>query len=246
MAMSNGVYDDLSVVLTKMERLRAASSCDSLAQGCVETLYEHFKDSIVLARVFLTVAFGELPQFHKDAVNALAVSVGAGGPVNPGTPVLSLIGTAGADPAWNDRKKSQGHVGIPLISAQFIDSAPMMARLLKETGLELDWIEEHDTNIVIGDSSSGPTGTFYVADAAEETDSRGRRIISAQDFVKSNAIKSVFGFGGYYMGTSAFTVLIIFTRNSIAKADVGRFKPLFTKFKALSLPLVASGAIFSS
>ncbi len=122
----------------------------------------------------------------------------------------------------------------------------MMSRLLKETGLELDWIDHHDTKIVIEDTSADPTGTFYVADAAEETDLRGRKIISAQDFVTQNGVKSVFGFGGYYIGTSAFAVMIIFTRRTIAKTDVEGLKPLFTKFKALSLPLVASGEIFSS
>jgi hypothetical protein len=228
-----------------MERLRGATSCDLIAQRCVEAFYTRFTESIVLARVFLTVPFGELPQFNKSAVDSLAASVGFGSLLRNETPVLSLIGTAGADPAWNDRRMSRGHVGIPLVSIRFIDSVPMMSRLLKETGLELDWIDQHDSNIFIGDSSAGPTGTFYVADAAKETDSHGRKIISAQDFVAVNEVKSVFGFGGYYLGTSAFTVMIIFTRNAIAKTDVEELKPLFTKFKALSLPLVASGEIFA-
>ncbi len=70
--MSNGVYGDLSGVLADMERLRGAPSCDLLGQRCVETLYGRFRESIVLARVFLTVRFGELPESNRNTVNALA------------------------------------------------------------------------------------------------------------------------------------------------------------------------------
>ncbi|MFH0940065.1 MAG: hypothetical protein V1899_12410 [Planctomycetota bacterium] len=44
------------------------------------------------------------------------------------TLVLSLMGTRGDEPAWNDRRSSAGHIGIPLASADFINKIPMMIR----------------------------------------------------------------------------------------------------------------------
>ncbi len=63
--------------------------------------------------------------------------------------VLSLLGTRGEDMRWNDRRNSQGHVGIPLVSADFIDAIPMMSRLLKELGLDLNWIASDDTESIM-------------------------------------------------------------------------------------------------
>ena len=83
--------------------------------------------------------------------------------------MLSLLGTSGVKPAWNDRRQSQGHVGIPMVSAAFIEAILMMSRLLKQLGVRLDWIASHDSQIitkVMGEMS----GVFFVADAATEVD----------------------------------------------------------------------------
>src|SRR5512144_2112177 len=99
---------------------------------------------------------------------------------------------------WNDRRNSQGHVGIPLATSDFIEAIPMMSRLLKELGMGLDWIDSNDTSMVaraLGSSS----GLFYVPDAALEIDAKGRKVIAGQDFVKTHGVKTVFGMGGAFI-----------------------------------------------
>ena len=200
-------------------------------------MYGAFKDSIVLVRLFATVPYGQLPKQNKDFVDGLASSKGVGKSIHDQTLVLSLLGTSGEGPAWNDRKDSQGHVGIPLVSAAFIDAIPMMSRLLKQLGLGLDWIDSTDTNLVkhtIGSMS----GVFFVPDATTEVDQQGRKIIAAQDFVKAYKVKTVLGFGGGYMGTSTFAVTIIFLRDTIEETKARQFAAGMAFFKAITGDLV--------
>jgi hypothetical protein len=65
------------------------------------------------------------------------------------TPVLSLVGTQGQEADWNDNRKSKQHRGVPLISAEFVDGIPMIARLLRELGVPLDWIDSHDARRLV-------------------------------------------------------------------------------------------------
>lgn len=62
--------------------------------------------------------------------------------------MLSLPGTHGQEADWNDRHKSTGHVGIPVISSASVGTIPMISRLLKELGVPLDWIDSHDSEII--------------------------------------------------------------------------------------------------
>jgi hypothetical protein len=101
------------------------------------------------------------------------------------TPVLSLVGTRRRQRDWNSRFDSQGHVGIPLASADFVDSIPMIARLLKELGPSIELAQDLDTAIVT-QSIGSVVGLFYVDDARTAVDQNGRKIIAAHDFVLEN------------------------------------------------------------
>jgi hypothetical protein len=111
------------------------SSClEEAAQRLATVLHTRFEESVVIARVFFTVPFDRLPQANKDFVQKLAESAGAASQLKPTTPVLSLLGTHGQQAEWNDRRKSKGHMGIPLISSAFVSAIPMISRLLKDFG----------------------------------------------------------------------------------------------------------------
>ncbi len=100
------------------------------------------------------------------------------------------MGTHGQEGNWNDRHKSQGHVGMPLISSAFVGAIPMISRLLKEPGVPLDWIDSHDSQIIkkaVGKSA----GLSLVDNAAQATDNEGRKIIAVQDFASKYDVKSV-------------------------------------------------------
>ena len=56
---------------------------------------------------------------------------------------------------------------------------------------------------------------FYVREAATEVDMHGRKIIAAQDFVQQYGVKTVFGFGGGYIGKELFMTTIIFLRETL-------------------------------
>lgn len=224
------------------DKIEASTSLENAAQRFTEGIYQEFKDSIVLIRLFAVIPFRELPEFNQRFVTQLANSAGISQLIKEKTLVLSLLGTQGIKTEWNKRLNSKGHIGIPLASADFIDRMPMMSRLLKELGVDLNWINSDDTEIVVKKIGS-MSGVFYVPDAATTTDHIGRKIIAAQDFVKTYNIKTVFGLGGSYMGRF-FIVTIVFTNESLDKNTVTQYVPIIHSFKASTMLLVIKGKIF--
>lgn len=221
---------------------KKAKALEEAAQALVTALYTQFKESVVLARVYFTVPFGKLPASNKAFVQKLAESAGAASNLKASTPVLSLIGTAGQEADWNDRRKSKGHVGIPLISAAFVDAIPMISRLLKELGVPLDWVNTQDAAII--KKMDRAAGLFFVENAAEATDHQKRKIIPAQDFVSGYNVKTVFGVGGGYAG-GQIIVIVMFCRDMIPRAAGERFVALRDSFKGNTSSLVETGKIFA-
>jgi hypothetical protein len=212
-------------------------SFEEAAQLCTEFIYQAFKDSIVLVRLFIIIPYGKLPDFNKIFVDKLSASKGVTELVNDQTPVLSLSGTSGDKIEWNDRKKSEGHVGIPLVSSAFVNAIPMISRLLGQLGLGLNWIDINDTQMVIKQMGS-MAGLFYVSDAATEVDQQDRKIIVAQDFVSGNGVKTVLGFGSGYEGMKTFFVTILFLRETLDKTKAEQFATAMSFFRDSTAGLV--------
>lgn len=226
--------DMQSVIIAKIANVR---SFEDAAQIYTSLIYERFRNSIALLRHFITVPFHALPGENQKFVSALAALKVSNSPLAPQTLVLSLVGTSGVEAAWNDRRHSKGHVGIPLISSAFVETIPMMSRLLKELGVGLDWIDSHDTQIA--EKTMGlMNGLFFVADASREVDAKGRKIIAAQDFVAKYGVQSVFGFGGGYLGTKAISVTIIFLRERLEKRQAEFFASTMTRLRTQTVELV--------
>jgi hypothetical protein len=235
----------LKVLWQQVEaEISAAQHMDAAAQTMARTLFEHFPDSIALVRAFVTVPLDELPPPNLAFVRGLADRTGILADLKPTTQVLSLIGTFGTQDAWCDRRRSQGHIGIPRVSAAFVDGIPMVSRLLQQLGMELGWLERGDTAI-IGKVLGSATGVFFVGEASEETDRQGRKVIAAQDFVAEHHIRSVFGFGGAYFGGSIVTFILFCTR-TIDRAVAQRFAPLANLFKGATVALAGSTSVFSA
>lgn len=226
------------------EQVSGCLVLEDAAQQYMSILYETFSESIVLARLFAAVPFEELPEANKGFVMTLAESGSISDLIQSRTLVLSLLGSRGEKPAWNDRRNSEGHVGIPLASPDFIDRVPMISRLLKELGAGIDWIDSNDTEIV-SRTFENLSGVFYVCDAKTEVDSQGRKIIAAQDFVDKNSVVTVFGVGGCYLGTLLFFTTIIFLREHIERSLAERFMLQANKFKTATLEPAIEGKIFA-
>src|SRR5215475_11567706 len=222
-------------------RVELARSFEEAAQALAIALYSQFAKSAILARVYVTVPFAALPVRTRAFVQALP---GAAAALTGTTPVLSLVGTQGQKVDWNDRRKSKQHGAIPLISAEFVDGVPMIARLLRELGVPLDWIDSHGARRLV--TTIGSTvGLFYVEDAVRAVDDRGRKVIPAVDFVFAYHVKSVFGTGGAYPG-GQLLILVVFCRDPVARVIAEMFLPLVDLFKGKTGSLVASAKVFAS
>lgn len=217
---------------------RATATVESAAQGFVEDLVQTFS-TIVLARLFLVAFAEQLPLVEQ----AQASRVAAGHPsFTAKTRVLSLLGTAGHEPAWRSRSGSAGHLAIPLIDRTFVQTAPMIAKLLADLEVDLSSLDNGGplvTRAMLG----GLNKTFFVPDAREAKDGDGRHVIAAQDFVERYGIRSVFGMGGAYVnGTLA--VAIAFTSECLDAATVGRFPSLIANFKMATTSQCQAGRIY--
>jgi len=230
---------------TELEpKIKQSAFAEQAAQEFSTALHSQFTESVVLARVFLSVPFGALPDANKEFVRNLAQSAGGASDLRDSTPVLSLLGTAGEEASWNDRRQSKGHIGIPLISSSFVGAIPMISRLLRELGVPIDWIDSHDSEI-IKKAAGGSLGVFFVDDAATAKDHEGRNIIVAQDFVSTHGVKSVFG-GGEAYANGQMIVFVAFCRDAFSRETAEQFSSLTDSFKASTASLVEAGKIFAN
>jgi len=239
-ALPAQIRDQVKDVRARAEGRRSLASA---AQGLADALYGSFGESLALVRVFATVPFRELPDVNQRFVRGLMRDRGMENLLAPEVPVLSLMGTRGARPEWNDRESSRGHLGIPLASAEFVDAIPMISRLLSEFGLTIVGLEGGGARIVT--SRVGTlSGMFYVADARTEQDQKGRLVISAQDFVEAHGIRTVFGFGGAYMLERSYLAVILFCRETVEAERARELAPLSSAFKTATMRLVDGGRFF--
>ena len=119
----------------------------------------------------------------------------------------------------------------------------MVARLLKELGVELQWVDEAPS-VNVRRLLGGFNGLFYVEDARSARDSLGRLIIPAQDFVQQYEVASVFGMGGVYPGGTLVTI-IVFCREALPREQVEPLKTLVSIFKGETVRLVLAAKIFA-
>ena len=222
--------------------LKDCARLQEAAQKCARLLYEEFQESMVLARVFMTLPFNDLTPRGKAFVTALADTKDIRHLLNDKTQVLSLLGTYGVRPEWRDRYQSQGHLGIPLVTASFIESIPMISRLMTDMGINTDWFDEMEPDVLVK-SLGRAAGVFYVHDAKTWLDRQNRKIVSAQDFVEEHGVKTVFGLGGSYLNGS-FVAVIAFTRETVDQTQAEAFMPLVNTFKTATMRLAMDGLTF--
>ncbi len=238
MLLSNATlvsFRELKESLTGM--LQKVQSFEEAAQQYSSAIYETFEDATVLIRLFVVVPYGELPPREKDFVHSSTAAKGIHHDIHDYTPILTLLGTRGAKPAWNDRTNSQGHRAVPLISQAFTDLSPMIPGLLTQLGMDLKWIDLPDGKLF--EKTGGiKSGVFFVSNAADEVDLRKHHVISDQKFVTNHGVKTVFGFGSGYLGTQTFTVTVMFLRETLEKHKAEQFAARMSFFKAGTVSIV--------
>jgi hypothetical protein len=213
------------------------------AQRFVDMLYEEFEESTVLARVFGTVAFKELPDRDREFVRKLAGVRECDSELNDETTVISLLGTRGKESSWNDRYGSVGRLGIPVVSCSFIKTIPMVSVLVAETVNGVPWMEKQKSKILV--TSLGKMARMiYVHDASTDLTGEGVKTVAVQNFVWDHDVKTVIGLGGSYLN-GLFVSIMIFTNETVTAEMAKKFLPLVNTFKTATTAQVMNRKIFS-
>lgn len=191
----------LGDVVRLAARLRSLSagvaSIEAYADRLCATLAEAFADDshgrqVVLARFYLTQPAASLPPAELSF---------AGEPADA-TRCLTLLGSAGDLPEWNDRRQSVGHLCIPLTTVDSIAALPMVSGLMSQMRVDVPTLVRPAGLVV--DPSAHRFGVFHVPEAA------GSALIPGQDFVRQHGIASVVGIGGVLPDGEMYA-LVLFT-----------------------------------
>jgi hypothetical protein len=243
--ISDFQISELSSLKERMQgELNEVKYLQAAAQRCVKRIYSEFEESLVLVRFYVTIPYHQIPDKDKEFVKSLSSKFQLENLLKDKTYVLSLLGTYGQEAGWNDRYKSQGHLGIPLLSANFVESIPMVSRLMSDMKIGLDWLENQNTDIIIK-SLGNMARLFYVKDAVTTVDDKNRKIVPATDFVNKYKIKTVFGLGGCYLN-GMFISMIIFTKEEIDKPVVEQFMTLINTIKAATMDTAMNNMIYQT
>jgi len=204
-----------------------ASTMEAVARATTRFLHNECVDpatnrsSCALVRFYKTHAYSELRSEDRDFARRLL----NGERASPGLTCLTMLATSGDEPHWNDRSHSQGHRVIPLVSVQMVESAPMIAALIRQFGLAIEAVVSPPK---MADALAGKTyNVFHVPEA------KGSSAIPAQtDFVIPYHIRSALGFGGV-LRSGDFYAVIMFTKVPISEATASRFRNIALEVKTL-------------
>jgi hypothetical protein len=239
--IERSTYEDVERLAEELSLgLRSARSFENAAQGFAERLTAQFP-SLVLARVFATVPHARLPGRERAFATSLAGEIS----LFPTSDVLTLFGTSGTRPAWNERRRSRDHLAIPLLNRGQIDEAPMISRLLSDLRFRLEPAASESAPFVTR-AFANANGLFYVADAAATLDEKGRLVIPAAEFVRDHDVGTVFGFGGSYVIQPMFVSTILFTKERVTKQTAMHFLQLSSAFKGATSRFVTRGLLFET
>ncbi len=229
---------DMTECASELRKLGAgASSTQDVAQRIASYLYRQLgndqtgRQDCVLVRCFLTRAYRELdPKSQDCARRALAC-----GPGYLDMKCLTLFGTAGERPEWNDRNRSRRYRSIPITDKQVVAQFPMVSQLLQQLGVEL-------TSQIQPESDRFVDWTQHTLDVFHVAEAKGSPFVPAQEeFVIPFGIESVLGFGGGFPSKEFFTV-ILFSRVRISRETAELFKPLALSVKLALLPFDNNGS----
>ena len=193
---------------------------EGAAQRACRFLYEELLDlksarACALVRCYKTHLYADLP---PDLQQFASQQLPKDAPPSPDLRCLTLLGTAGDELAWNDRRKSQGHQAVALPSVEAVSRAPMIAELIRAFGIDLH-VAIAPTGDFVKDLEGKSYGVFHVRDA------RNSPHIPAQDFVMQHKVRSVLGFGGALKSGDLFA-FILFAKVPIPPAAADRFRTI--------------------
>jgi hypothetical protein len=210
-----------------------AASMEEAASRIVQYLYDTLRDpaleqpACALVRMFVTLPFDELQPEQQSFSERIL-----GRRPDATMKCLTLLATAGDQPAWNSRHDSKGHQALPLPSPEAVSRSPMIAQLIRQLGIEISALLS-DSALLI-DAGQHTFNVFYVGNAV------GSAVIPAQqEFVIPYGVRSVLGFGGVLPSGELFAT-ILFSKTFIPREVADLFKTLALNVKVALLPFVGS------
>lgn len=215
-----------------------SATMEDAAREIVGHLYSVLEDTeregqraCALVRFYKTHRFGGLDESRRLFVEKQA------GTLAHHTPCLTLLGTRGDEPEWNDVAGSRGHQAIPLRDRTSIAALPMVARLVQQLGVDLGPIFDNQ-DVSMFQEVQKTCNVFHVGQAL------GSPYVPAQaQFVEKYGIESVLGFGGVLPGGDFFAI-ILFSKVKIPPAACELFKTLALAARVAVLPI--GRRVFSS
>ena len=205
-----------------------APSVEEAARRIVRYLYDNAVDpqtgerECALVRFFITLPYRAL----GEELQAAACGQLECPPSEETMNCLVLLGTAGAEPEWNDRRQSRGHRAIPLPDERRVAQVPMIAELFRSLGVDAPALVNRGDDVLRPSGEGKMYRVFFVAEA------EGSPYIPAQDeFVKPHGIRSVLGWGGVLHGGELFAV-VMFARVPIPEESADRFRHVALDVKA--------------
>jgi len=238
-----------SYLLADIGNLRAelkdlTSECPTLrdaAKICVDRLHQEFAESSALVRLFATVPFAFLPEREQAFARRVATERKVLSQLTEDAIVLTLLASRGSMPEWNDPGSSRHHLAIPILSASFIQTIPLVSRVLAETGIDVPWLEKQNTLIMLK-TVGQMAQLIYVEDARTARTSDGYHLIPSQDFVQAHDIRTVLALGGSYLNGTALA-LLLFTTEHFTEAQAAKFTPLVNTIKSATMKAVMNSKI---
>ncbi|GAC1542644.1 MAG: hypothetical protein NVS2B17_21450 [Candidatus Velthaea sp.] len=209
----------LAGVMTR--RLRAASTLQDAAQRFTSSLKEHFP-SIVLAQVFATIEYSQLPEFEQRTARDAAGNV----PLSSRTDVLTLLGSAGT--------QAHTHLAVPLLARP--DGASMPCGLVNDLRLQLLSRTDAKGAPLVSRAFANVNGLVFVPDAGSA--------LTDVELVSKHNIRSVLCFGGTYIVKPMFFATILYTQEPIAEETAKHFVLLSSTFKGATANLASRGKLF--
>jgi hypothetical protein len=242
--LSDATGSDFETLIQSTKTPGGSDTVAAAAQGFVDTLYREFQPSLVLLRLFSSLPYASLLPEDQKLVAKKCEAAGTGGLLTDATPVLTLLGTRGHRPEWNQRSQSEGFRCIPLVSSGYVGSLSMLSMQFRKMNLDLGTLDRWQEEVVAANRADQFKGMLYVEDAARDKDEQGRMVVPRQEFVAENGVKTALGFGAGYRNHPTIVTLFAFTNERLEEAAVRPFTTLLQNYLQGSEEALLRGRIF--
>lgn len=209
-----------------------AASLEVVAGRVTRYLYEHLTvgasgpPACPLVRFFKTHLYRDLDPSRQDA----ACRRLGRERIDPNVRCLTLLGSTGQQPEWNDPSRSQRYRVIPLIDRESVKQMPMFAQLFHQLDPALLPMLVKAGESLLVDRHEHGYNVFHVKEAKDSP-----FVPVQQDFVRRYGIESVLGFGGVLPGGELFAV-ILFSTVPISEDAASLFRLMAPCVELAALP----------